>query len=85
MNVYLKYTVCGLLAMYPLYGCMQDNLESDTGMEISLSGGVDGLVVSKAPAEGIYPEDDDILGISLYRWDEGDASWPVADALSGQL
>ena len=85
MNVYLKYTVCGLLAMYPLYGCMQDNLESDTGMEISLSGGVDGLVVSKAPAEGIYPEDDDILGISLYRWDEGDVSWPVADALSGQL
>ena len=65
-------------------GCLREDLEEGTGAEIRLTAGVDGQVVSKAPAEGIYPEDDEDLEISLFRWDEEDkdTSWPADDALS---
>lgn len=82
MNIYLKNILAGLTAITALSGCVDENLEPDGRAEISLSAGVDGLTVSKAP---VYPEDQDPLEISLYRWDAGDVSWPDSPALAGQL
>ena len=82
MNIYLKNILAGLTAIMALSGCVDENLEPDGRAEISLSAGVDGLTVSKAP---VYPEDQDPLEISLYRWDAGDVSWPDSPALAGRL
>lgn len=85
MNSYFKYLFYGIAAVILSSGCLREDLEEGTGAEIRLTAGVDGQVVSKAPAEGIYPEDDEDLEISLFRWDEEDTPWPADDALSGTL
>ena len=63
MNSYFKYLFYGIAAVILSSGCLREDLEEGIGAEIRLTAGVDGQVVSKAPAEGIYPEDDEDLEI----------------------
>lgn len=86
MDRYFKHKVLWLFALCVSAGCVEENLGPETGMEIRLNGGVEGLnVYTKSPAEGVYPENDTELSLSLFRWDDGDVSWPENSQLDGEL
>ena len=86
MKIYLKYAVYFILALPISAGCVEESLETDGGSEIILSAGLQGSVLSKAPAEGIYPDTDDSYPVSLLRWDQDDnLSWSDREFLHGDL
>ena len=86
MKIYLKYAVYFILALPISAGCVEESLETDGGSEIILSAGLQGSVLSKAPAEGIYPDTDASYPVSLLRWDQDDnLSWSDRKFLPGDL
>ena len=86
MKIYLKYAVYFILALPISAGCVEESLETDGGSEIILSAALQGSVLSKAPAEGIYPDTDDSYPVSLLRWDQDDnLSWSDREFLHGDL
>lgn len=86
MKIYLKYAVYFILALPISAGCVEESLETDGGSEIILSAGLQGSVLSKAPAAGIYPDTDASYPVSLLRWDQDDnLSWSNREFLHGEL
>ena len=86
MKIYLKYAVYCILALPISAGCVEESLETDGGSEIILSAGLQGSVLSKAPAAGIYPDTDASYPVSLLRWDQDDnLSWSDRVFLPGDL
>ena len=86
MKIYLKYAVYFILALPISAGCVEESLETDGGSEIILSAGLQGSVLSKAPAAGIYPDTGASYPVSLLRWDQDDnLSWSDRNFLPGDL